>query len=100
MPGSCRRLLFLSPEDDDNMVLICAIWSMTCWSTKECLETILEFVTCGGCVVASDGMLISILSVSVEAVEMFCGKVLAPQAWHLKPDDFLSPLYLMCDFRK
>ena len=41
-----------------------------------------------------DHMLISILSVSVQALEMLCGEAaepLAPRAWDLKPDDLLSP---------
>ena len=52
--------------------------------------------------VSVDRMLISILSVSVEALEMSCSEaaeVLASQAWDLKPDDLLSPLHLMCDLR-
>ena len=47
-------------------------------------------------------MLTSILSVSVKALEMLCAVVaeaLAPQVWNFKPDDLLSPLYLMCDLR-
>ena len=47
----------------------------------------------------SDHMLISILSVSVEPLEMLCAEAvdaLAPQ--DLKPKDFLSPLRLMCVF--
>ena len=47
-------------------------------------------------------MLISILSVSVEALEMMCAAVveaLAPRARDLKADNLLSPLYLMCDLR-
>ena len=47
-------------------------------------------------------MLISILSVSVEALEMPCAVVaeaLAPQVCNLKADDLLSPLCLMCDLR-
>ena len=51
--------------------------------------------------VSVDHMLISILSVSVEALEMCAeaAETLAPQAWDLKPDDLLSPLHLMCDLR-
>ena len=47
-------------------------------------------------------MLISILSVSVEALEMLCvvvAEALAPQACDLKADRLLSPLHQMCDFR-
>ena len=43
-------------------------------------------------------MLISILSVSVEALEMLCAVVaelLVPRACDLKTDDMLSPLRLM-----
>ena len=47
-------------------------------------------------------MLISILSVSAEALEMCAEAVaaLAPRAWDLKPDDLLSPLHLMCVSKK
>ena len=47
-------------------------------------------------------MLISVLSVSVVALEMSCAEAaetLSPWAWYLKPDDLLSPLQLICDFR-
>ena len=40
---------------------------------------------------------------SVEALEMLCTEAadaLAPQAWDLKPEDLLSPLHLMCKFKK
>ena len=49
-----------------------------------------------------DRMLISILPVLVEALETSCAvvtKALAPQAWDLKADDLMSPLYLMCNLR-
>ena len=42
--------------------------------------------------VSADCMLISTMSVSVEALEMLCAEAaqaLAPQAWDLKPDNFL-----------
>ena len=45
--------------------------------------------------VSVDCMLISILFMSVEALEMLCAQAaeaLAPQAWDLKPDNLLSPL--------
>ena len=45
-----------------------------------------------------DQMLISILSVSVQALEMLCSVVaeaLSPQACNLKVDDLLGPLHLM-----
>ena len=55
----------------------------------------LRLVTCRECkVVSVDCILISILSVSVEALEMSCAEaaeVLAPQAWELKPCDFRNP---------
>ena len=51
------------------------------------------------CLLTVDHMLISILSVSVESLEMLCAEALAPQAWNLKPDNLLSPLHLMCDLR-
>ena len=42
---------------------------MTCWLTEECTETALGLVT-DHCIVVSDHMLISILSVLVEALEI------------------------------
>ena len=51
----------------------------------------------------SDYMLISILSVSVEPLEMSCAEAadtLAPCAGDLKPDNLLSPLCLMCNYKK
>ena len=77
-------------------------WSMTWWSTVECLVTTLGLVT-EGCSVVSDCMLISIQSVSVEPLEMSFAEVagaLAPQARDLKPVDLLNPLPLMCVFKK
>ena len=52
--------------------------------------------------VSVDCMRISILSVSVEALEMLCAVVaeaLAPWAGDSKADNLLSPLRLMCDLR-
>ena len=52
--------------------------------------------------VSVDRMLISMLSVSVEAHDMSCAEAaeaLAPQAWDLNPDYLLSPLHQMCDLR-
>ena len=52
--------------------------------------------------VSVDHMMMSILSVSVEALEMSCAvaaEALAPLAWDLKPDDLLSLLRLLFDFR-
>ena len=49
-----------------------------------------------------DYMLISTLSVLVEAREMLCveaDEALALWACNLKPYDLLSPLHLMCDLR-
>ena len=49
-----------------------------------------------------DHMLVSILSVLVEALEMSCAEAAearSPQAWDLKIDDLLSPLHLMLDLR-
>ena len=45
-------------------------------------------------------MLISILSVSVKALEMSCAEAtqaLAPQAWELKPENLCSHLHLIWD---
>ena len=52
--------------------------------------------------VSVDRMLISIVSVSVEALEMLCAVVaeaLAPQACDLKADNLLSPLHLIYKLR-
>ena len=92
----------LGPRNDDNMIFICANWSMTCWSTKEGLETALGLVT-EGCIVMSDLMLISIISVLFEPLEMTCAEAtnaLASWAGNLKAEDLLSPLHLMCVFKK
>ena len=66
------------------MVLICVNWSETCLSTEKRPETAVGLVTCGGCnVVSVDHMLISKLSVSVEALDMSCAQAadaLAPSA--------------------
>ena len=62
----------------------------------------LGFVT-EGFIVVSDLMLISILSVSVEALEMLCAKTadaLALWDGDLMPDDLLRPLHLMYVFKK
>ena len=106
MPGSCRRLLLLYPalarEMYDSMVFIWANWSMTCWSTEECPETVLGLVT-EGCIVVSDCMLISILSVSVEPLEMLCAEAadaLASWAGDLKAEYLLSAMRLICIFKK
>ena len=53
--------------------------------------------------VSVDRMVISIMSMSVETLEMLCAEAanaLALWAWDLKPDDLPSPLCLVCDFRK
>ena len=44
-------------------------------------------------------MMISILSVLVEALEMLYAEALAPRACDLKPDDLLSTLCLMWNLR-
>ena len=63
------------------MVLICVNWSITCWLTEECSEAVVGLVICGGCNVMSvDRMLISILSVSVEALEMSCAETVEAPA--------------------
>ena len=63
----------LGTRKDDNMVFICANWSMTCWLTVEHRETALGLVI-EVCIVVSDHMLISILSVLVEPLEMLCAE--------------------------
>ena len=50
--------------------------------------------------ISVDRMLISMLSVLVEAHDMSCAVIaeaLAPQAWDLNTDNLLSPLRQMCD---
>ena len=101
MPGSHRRLILLSPALSQGM--------MTAWFelvhdllvAQRMHETGLGLVT-EGCIVVPDHMLISILSMLVEALEMLCTEAadaLVPRAWDLKPDNMLSHLHLMCDFR-
>ena len=51
----------------------------------------------------TDRMLISILSVSVEPLEMPCPEAadaLSPQTVDFNAEGFLSPLNLMCIFKK
>ena len=69
----------------------CVNWSMTCSSTVERPETALGLVT-EGYIVVSDHMLISILSMSVETLEISCVEAV--------DDDLQSPKCLMCNFRK
>ena len=76
-----------------------ANWSVTCCLTEECVEPVLGYVT-EDHIVVSDRMLISM---SVEILEMLCCKTansLASQAGDLNPDNLLSPLHLMCIFKK
>ena len=83
------------------MVLICVNWPITCWLTEEHPKAAVGLVTCLDFnVVSVDSMLISILCMSVEALEMLCAvvaKALVSRAWDLKPDNLLRPLHLMCD---
>ena len=88
----------MAREKDGRMVFICANWSMTCWSTDERWETALGLVA-KNCIVVSNRMLISILSMSVEPLEMLCAEAadaLAPWAGYLNPED----LHLICVFKK
>ena len=85
MPGSFQKAILvvscLFLRNDDSVAFIYANWSKTCWSTVEHWETAQGLVT-EGCIVVSDCMLISIISVSVERLEMSCaeeGDALAPQ---------------------
>ena len=51
----------------------------------------------------SDCMPIPILSMLFEPLEILCAEAvdaLAPQAGDLKAEDLLSPLHLMCVFKK
>ena len=53
--------------------------------------------------VVFDGMVISILSMSVKLLEISCAEAvdaLAPWAGDLKTEDLLSPLCLLCVFKK
>ena len=75
---------------------------MTCWSTEECWKPALGFVT-EGCILVSDHMLISKLSLLVKPLEMSCAEAagaLVPWDRDLKPEDLLRPLHLMCIFKK
>ena len=95
---------YFYPRNDASMALICVNWSMTCWSTEEFPETAVGLVTYGVCnVVSVDRVLISILSMSVEALNMLCPEAveaLAPRIWDLKLHNLPSPLRLMCNLRK
>ena len=67
MPGMLHKadlVSCLGLINDDSMVFICANQSMTCWLTEGHWETALGLVT-EGCIVVSDNVLISELSVSV-----------------------------------
>ena len=85
-PG--RRLyVLLSPAFAQGMM---TAWiSSVCndsWLTEEHYEAVVGLVTCCGC------SMVSILSVSVEALEMLfaiAAEALAPQAWDWKPDNLL-----------
>ena len=65
-------------------------------------ETVLVLVSkC--CIVVFDRMLISILSMSVAGLEMLSEEgadALAPRDGDLKPDDLLTPLHLICPFKR
>ena len=77
-----------------SMVFICTKWSNTCWSAAECWESTLGLAFD----VVSDYMLISLLSLSVEPLEM-CADALVALALlggDLKPKDLPSPFLLMC----
>ena len=66
---------------------------MMCWSTKEHPETALGLVNEGS----------DVLSMSVQTLAMSCAEAvdaLAPQTGDMKPDNLLSQLHLICDFRK
>ena len=92
----------LGPGNDDSMVLICVNWSMSCLSIEEHWETALGLVT-EGCIVVSDCMLSSILSMLVDPLEMPCAKgedALVPWAGDLKLEDLLSSLHQICVFKK
>ena len=105
MTISCRKILVVSclgPRKDDSMVFISVHWSMTCWFTVERWQTTLELAD-DGCCLVSDRTLISILSMSVEPLEMLCSEAvvaLAPRAGDLKAENLLSLLRVMCVFKK
>ena len=63
-------MVCLGQREDNSIVFICANWSMTCWTTVECLVTT-QGLAIDGCCGVSDCMFISILSVPVEHLEMF-----------------------------
>ena len=96
------RAPFLCPDLNPSSDSIFANWSMTCWLLVERRETTLGFAI-NSCCVVSDRMLTSILSVSVEFLEMFCAEAtvaLAPPARDLEPEDLRSPFILMCAFKR
>ena len=71
---------------------------MACWSTDETWDPTLGLAMNGWDVV-SQPMLISILSVSVDPCEMSWAEAalaLAPHCEDLKPENLLSPFFLMC----
>ena len=63
----------LGLRKDDSMVFICTNWSMNCWSAVEHWKSTLGLVT-ESCIVVSDHMLISILSMSVEPLKILCAE--------------------------
>ena len=71
---------------------------MSCWPTLECLETTLGLVI-DICFVMSGQMLISILSILLEPLCSEAADALVSWAGDLKPNN-LSPLHLMCVFKK
>ena len=70
-------------------------WSMTCWSTKECPEAAVGVITVSGCnMVSVDCMLISIVSVSVKALEMLCAVAAeASVVSDVRPQEFKLVLF-------
>ena len=81
---------------------LCKLVHMTRWLTEENWETVLGLVT-EGCIVVSDCMVISILSMLVEPLEILWAEgadALSPRTGDLITDDLLSPLYLMFIFKK
>ena len=75
---------------------------MTWWLTVERWENTLG-LSIDGCCVVSDCKLISILSSSVEPLEMSLAETvvaLGPWEGDLKADNLMSPFLLMCVFKK
>ena len=78
----------------DSMVFICPNWSMACWSTVDRWETVLELVT-EGCILVSDHMLSSILTMLVNVLALWAGDLMPK---YLLSFDVCLPVLPLCHF--